>query len=602
MPIRRYIITLIILLSSSATLAEPIWKDLPRSTAQANERIFLLDTQALVEGVDSINLSSSSNIAAKNTNQPVSLELPLPKGGSVKLLATEYSIMEEGASAYGDFRSWKVRGVDDPSISGVIDLSSSGFHGMLSMPGGDIIFVEPVFNGNQQQKGHYKSYAKSDRSEMVPFSCGVHSTDDSIVRKTANALKDSPVFAQRQAQNLKTYRLAMAATGEFTEFFGGRTEAMNAISSIVNEVNFIYERDLGIRLLLVNNNQTIVFTNSNTDPYVNSNESLLIRNTSVINSILGSGAYDIGHVLTRYTQSVGGVARLRAVCGADKGAGTTGSRNPSTAIFAIDFVAHELGHQLGADHTFNSKSAACAGGNRAAGTAFEPGGGSSVMAYAGICGVNNIANNSLPVFHVGSIAQIDLNTRVAEDCGVDTASINQATGNINQDPEITSVTTNLVVNAGDSFTLTGSAFDPDGDNLTYSWDQVDSGTVSDKFIDAGNNALFEVNAPSSSPSRTFTGRALTNRNLTFEFVVRDGRGGIVNRETTVTVINGSAPVANLLPLSEPSSGGSGGLDMNLLLWLFGISLLVLGRRQYSDRQRQQTATQYTETIQEENND
>ena len=586
MLIRRCIITLFILLSSSATLAsEPIWKDLLPSAAQTNERIFSLDVQALVDEVDRIDLSSSSHIAAKNTNEPISLELPLPKGGSVKLRATEYSIMEDGASAYGDFRSWKVTGFDDSSISGVIDVSSSGFHGMLSMPDGEIIFVEPVFDANQQPEGHYKSYKKSDSSEVKSFSCGVHSTDSSIFRKTANALKESPVFAQRQAQNLKTYRLAMAATGEFTEFFGSRTAAMNVISSIVNEVNFIYERDLGVRLVLVNNNQDIVFTNSNTDPYVNSDEALLARNTGVINSILGSGAYDIGHVLTRFTQSVGGVARLASVCSTDKGGGTTGSRNPNTAIFAIDFVAHELGHQLGADHTFNSESGSCAGGNRAAGTAYEPGGGSSVMAYAGICGVNDIANNSLPVFHVGSIAQIDLTTRTPSDCGVDTASINQATGNINQDPEITSVTTNLVVNAGDSFTLTGSASDPDGDDLTYSWDQVDRGTASDKFIDAGNNALFEVLAPSSSPSRTFTGRALTNRNLTFEFVVRDGKGGIINRETTVAIVNGTTPVANLLPLSEPNAGGSGGsgsIDFNLFLWLLSVSLLVLGRKKYLD--------------------
>ncbi|MEE9303953.1 MAG: M12 family metallo-peptidase [Thiotrichaceae bacterium] len=562
------------LFTSSVFASEPIWKEgkerTDHSSSSSVDRQFSLDVPALVDQIDHTSSASS----AKKSNQPISFNLPLPNGETINLLATEYSIMEEGTSAYGDFRSWKVTGQDDPSVSGVMDVSSNGFHAMIQLADGETVFIEPdsiesdsikPASESSQQSNTYKSYRKSDSQNEIPFQCGIHLTDDPVV-----ALKQSPIIAQRVAKDLKTYRLAMAATGEFTQFYGNKTAAMNAISSMLNEVNFIYERDLGIRLLLIGSNADIVFTNPNTDPYpTNRDEALLDANTGVINSVVGAGAYDIGHVLTRFTNAVGGIAALGSVCGSSKGGGMTGSANPRDPAFAIDFVAHELGHQLGATHTFNSTTGSCAGGNRVAVSAFEPGSGSSVMAYAGICGINDIVDNSLPVFHIASISQIDSNTRITGDCAANTTSLNE-------DPDISSVTTNLTVNAGQSFTLTGAATDPDGDTLTYAWDQMDAGTASNKFVDTGNNALFEVKMPSSSASRTFEGRAVTNRNLTFEFVVRDEEGGIRTRTTSVSVVNGSAPGTNTGSGGDSgsSSGGGGSFDIALFLLFFSLILIV----------------------------
>ncbi len=548
--------------------ATTIWKDIG---SDATSRLFTLDTTAIAESLS--GTTSNKNIAAKTANI---LELPLPEGGSVKLYVTEYSIMEEGADAAG-FRSWKVTGVDNPAITGVIDLSSIGFHAMLLMDNGETVFISPdtlptALSRSNSPSNRYRSVRKQDVQHEGVFQCGVHAMDQPVASKALTPQD----LAYRAARGLKTYRLAIAATGEFTQFFGGsKNAAFNAIQSMVNQINPIYERDLGIHLALINN-PAIIFTDPATDRYTsNVDIDLLNSNTPVLNSIIGAGNYDIGHVVTKLPPGqIGGVAVPASVCGADKGAGATGSSKPDDPTFAIDFVAHEIGHQVGATHTFNSTTISCGGGNRVPATAYEPGSGTSIMAYAGICGRNNIANNSLPVFHIASISQIDSVTRAPGDCGVNSA-VN------NQDPVITSAPA-ITINPGQGFTLTASATDPDGDQLTYSWDQFDAGQASDKFVDTGDNALFEVALPSTTPSRTFPGRANTDRKVTFQVVVRDNKGGITNQQTVVTVgtgipgnnTGGTGNTGNGGAGGNSGGGGGGSVSFKSLLWLFLFTILV----------------------------
>lgn len=590
-------------------IAGKVWKDKKIRNSQSEGldnkvRSLLFDDQEFFEQIDGRGLSKSTG------TQPASsiINLPLPSGEFIKLFATEYSIMEKGAKAFGDFRSWRVRGVDNPATTGVIDISSNGFHGMLFLAKGETILIEPVSGlvtesklqqkgligsvgyksvAQSQQKVSYQSYKKGDKEKPEVesgFRCGVGSTQDSLSLnqiKTAYKKPQKIKSANREGRTLKNYRMAMAATGEFSEYFIDRGLDPNlAIQSIMARVNAIYQRDLAINLQLVDNNSSLVFFNKFTDPYpFNNDASLLEKNTEVIDQMIGSGAYDIGHVLTRFRRSTGGVAILGSVCADErdhnqKGAGTTGSKNPNDPSFAIDFVAHELGHQLGATHTFNSVTGSCSGENRQADTAFEPGGGSSVMAYAGICGSNNIIDHSLSAFHIASIEQIDENVRDGEGtrCGEEISFSNSA-------PIITEITSNLTVNAGESFILFGSAVDDDGDSLTYSWDQVDAGSVSDKFIDTGDNALFRYLEPSESSEREFEGFALTNRELNFKLVVRDGNGAISSAETKVTVINGNESPTLGSSLSSNDSGG-GAIDTLLLLFL-SLTLMISNRAKFT---------------------
>jgi len=291
----------------------------------------------------------------------------------------------------------------------------------------------------------------------------------------------------------------------------------------------VYERDLGIHLTLVENNDLIIYTDEQSDPYdAKDPVGLIKQNQENTDRVIGSRNYDIGHLFT--TNSGGGVAAIASLCNdSRKALGVSGITNPFNDSFNIDFVAHEIGHQLGATHTFNSTEGSCSG-TRTKFSSFEPGSGSSVMAYAGSCGVDNLQSNSDAMFHIGSIEQIRSYTQqgLGATCGVRSTKPNQA--------PIADAGADYTIPARTPFELTGDAQDADNDNLVYGWQQVDAGSVSNEGEDKGDNALFRAYILNDNASRTFPsldslltskqikGEALPTqtRQLNFKFVVQDG--------------------------------------------------------------------------------
>lgn len=500
--------------------------------------------------LDAVVFQQAARLAQRQvSNQPFEMNLPLPSGEVMPFYAEPYTFEE---SPGDDFQAWRVSSTTTPAITGAVDYSSIGFHATLFMPDGDIAIIDPqeLLGQNQRYNVKLRSATHKDKD----FSCTVHDHSESLVSKVEAEV------AQRAARGLKTYRLAMAATSRYTTYFDGVDNALNAIRAMVNRVNAIYERDLEVQLILVSGTN-LVFSSDNT-PFVENVDttSLAEQNTPIIDGIIGSGGYDIGHVVSQ--GGLGGIAALASVCNANaKGYGATSRDNPIGDAFNIDFVAHEIGHQFGATHTFNSETGSCGGGNREAGTAYEPGSGSTIMAYAGICPPNDLQANSDALFHIGSIEQIDAfigDPARGGSCGNFVGTTNSA-----PDIDLSALTQNLIVKAGEEFTLTGAATDVDGDTLSYNWDQFDAGTATDVNVDAGDNALFRSTLPSASPTRTFPGLTTKNRNLTFKFVVRDGRGGVSSATTIVKVIDGEEAD------TPPSSSGGGGAMFKLLI-LFGI--------------------------------
>jgi uncharacterized repeat protein (TIGR01451 family) len=445
--------------------------------------------------------------------------------------------------------------VDDPGMTARIDLTDHGFHAQI-LSGSEAIYIDPWSRGNRDTVAVY--HHRDHRKEAEDFVCRF-----AAETSTAFVPKDQPLTdATVTGQSLRTYRLACAATAEYTAFHGGTVSgALSAIVTAINRVNGIYERELGIRMVLVPNNNLLIYSNQGNDPYNNNNGSTMLgQNQSNLDAVIGSANYDIGHV---FSTGGGGIAVLGCVCvNGAKAQGVTGSSSPVGDAFWVDYVAHEMGHQFGANHTFNSVTSSCGGGNRNATTAYEPGSGSTIMAYAGICGTDNLQPNSDPYFHSASADEIlaYITTGAGASCPVVTSTGNTPPG-VGAGPD-------YMIPRGTPFELAATGFDANGDTLTYCWEERDLGpSTTLTTADNGSSPLFRSFNPTTSPVRTFprlswilngtpsTGETLPNttRLMTFRVTARDNRsggGGLSTDDMQVTVVGSAGPFVVTAPNSS----------------------------------------------------
>lgn len=463
------------------------------------------------------------------------LTLPLPDGGEVTFTLEAYDLLPADLAAkYPQIRTFKGHNPSRPLDSGRFDLGPQGFHAMFSHQG-KMVFVDPLRNAEgyavyYQQDAHSRLDEEADRVLGAQVS--------KLARKV-----------QVDGNARKRYTIAISATGEFTQYHGGsQVLAMAAITTLLNRVNQVYQRDVGAEFVLATGNDEVVFTNPATDPFDNNDNdaqtNIGVQALYFTNMKLGN--FDIGHVLNT---GGGGLAGLAVLCTNQKSSGMSGSATPVGDAFFVDYVAHEIGHQFGADHTFNGTSGSCGGGNRVAGQAYEPGSGSSIMAYAGICGEENIQANSDPYFHSKSIEQMRSHMATYPSCGT-------ALTLGNSTPQAVAGR-DYVIPANTPFALNGAGSDLDGNALLYNWEQIDLGTESSSaatMIDDGTRPLFRFVAPTPSPERILPslpsllsgtlakGDAwpTTNRDLNFRLTVRDGQGGVASDDMKVQVVKTSS--------------------------------------------------------------
>lgn len=484
----------------------------------------------------------------------VPMTLPSPDGRRVAFAVSRSEVMSPGLAAkFPQLQTFQGVAVDGSGQALRFEISEAGLSAMVFGNGVQRVERDPA-------SGEYVASERRRDPALPPFTCGVRFDEAEAPKSFAPHLAPA---SKAIGPNLRTYRTAIAATGEYTATYGGTVAGgLRGIVSAVNRVNQIYETDLGIRMVLVPDNDRIVYTNGTTDPYTNNDGiALLGQNQTNLTNVIGTANFDLGHV---FSTGGGGVATLGSVCvNTTKARGVTGLGAPNLDPFWVDYVAHEIGHQLNGPHTFNGSTGNCSGGNRTASQAYEPGSGSTIMAYAGICGGENLQPNSDPFFHVISLQTIHAYTQTGNGSTCGTVS---STGN--QTPLLTA-TPNRTIPARTPFALTASATDPDAaDRLTYLWEQFDLGaatTTGTVNTDLGSGPLFRSFDASDSPTRVFPrlanilagtqtiGEVLptTNRSLNFRVTARDNRGGAqwtgtttpAVAQTTLTVVDTGAAFA-----------------------------------------------------------
>ncbi|WP_347219185.1 reprolysin-like metallopeptidase [Chryseobacterium sp.] len=474
----------------------------------------------------------------------VIISLPNSSGKMERFTVTENSNFDaELAAKYPDIRSYIGKGLEDKSSTVYFSISPLGLSSMEIYGDKSAVFIEPY----SKDLSTYAVYKRSDRkNDLNSFECKVL---ESAQKGTSNGV------TAKNADDavLRTFRLALSCTGEYANYFGGtKADALAAMNNTLTRVNGIFENDFAARMVLIPNNDDIIYTNANTDPFspsINMNEwNFQLMND--LSSKIGNANFDIGHLFGA-TGGGGNAGCIGCLCSDDmstytyqgttypenyKGSGYTSPSNgiPSGDTFDIDFVAHEMGHQFGGNHTFSYTS-------QVGLQPVEPGSGSTIMGYAGITNYD-VQKNSNPFFHALSIEQITNNIKTK------TCSVNTPTGN-----------TIPTANAGADYTipkstpfvLTGSGTDADGDSLTYIWEQMDKGTSSQTGSNSASTPTktagptFRSWVPDASPVRYFPkmesiltgatetmGKAIrvealssVSRDLNFRFTVRDNRLG-----------------------------------------------------------------------------
>lgn len=537
--------------------AESIWAASAKSkSASPSEQAKVAASNGNYQSLDSRVLQQK--FSDKSTT--ITLAIPLPDGTLADFILTPSTVMSSAlALRYPQFMSYNAVQANAPQNIGRFSLTHKGLTGIFRQQD-QWALLSPLFESNDEQYISYY-YLDSEGESLLPS--GI---DDSLSSPVSanNETEDEPSTAQKiTGDTLTTYRLALSATGEYTQATGGtKADAVAEMVTLVNRVNQILLIDTAIQFELVDNDD-IIFTDADTDPYTNSDANAdLTTNQQVIDDAVGSSNYDIGHLLAT---NPGGLAFVGVVClNTHKAQGYTGNTSPQGERFYIDLVIHELGHQLDAEHSFNAQDLdACDEEQRSASSAFEPGSGSTIMSYAGICGAQNIQNTSSPYFHAGSVEQIRdyVDSGRGRLCGTTSSLANSA-------PSLTLANNRYVIPASTPFILDVQA--TDNSTLSYTWEQIDAGgdiggtaNVSEMRSDNGANPLFRSYPAVSESFRYFPALtdvlnntvsfgeiyATTTRDLTFRVTVKDNQGGVNTADVALEVVDTGAEFAVSQPIS-----------------------------------------------------
>lgn len=452
----RTLYPLLFILCSSAALAQtPLIKEVKSGQILAEKprlnvskyRVYEINLPQLIAAV-----RNAPHINGLKAGPAPLITIPHPDGSIHRYQIRENNTMAPALAAkYPQLKAYDAVNIHDATEFAKIEVTPNGFHAMISKAGRSTIFIDPLIANNTQ---YYMVYYKQDFRAKDTMKCGVEYN-----AKTFKPLQHMRHLTDFNTCKHRTYRLAMAATAQYTAAAGGTKAAALAAQIVtVNRLNGIYQSELGVDFQLIEDNPDIIYTDPNNQPYTSGDPDKEINeNQANIDLVIGSANYDIGHVVD---VADSGLASLHSVCTvARKAMGVTGKKDPFGDPFDVDYVAHEFGHQFGANHTQNNRC------NRNNDTAVEPGSGSTIMSYAGICAPNVQAHSSA-YFHGVSLQEMgEFISDPEHNCPVETP--------IDPAPIITSLPQTVTIPAQTPFSLTAAAQSDDQSALLYNWEQVD---------------------------------------------------------------------------------------------------------------------------------
>lgn len=488
------------------------------------------------------------------------IAFPNPDGSLAQYRIYESPVMEQGlGDKFPGLKSYSGRSLKNPAESIRFSVTLFGLH-LMSLNGIHGTFYIDTYT---RDLNNYIVYGKKDLTGGNPFECHVADSPAGMIESIGGN------FQRASDSFFRTYRLAMACTIEYAAFHvnaaglsGGtlaqkKAAVLSAMVVTMTRVNGVFENDMALRMNLVANNDQVIFIDS--DSFNNTDANTLINQSqTVIDATIGSANYDIGHTVST---GGGGLAQLYSPCTANKARGITGSSAPVGDPYDIDYVAHEIGHQWGGNHTQNNSC------NRNNATAVEPGSASTIMGYAGIC-APNVQSNSDAYFHTVSITEmVNFINGTGGSCAV-------ATPNGNAAPTV-SAGPDYTIPRGTPFILKGTASDANGDSLTYCWEQTNTeASTQPPTQTATTGPNFRSISPSTAPNRympplasvvagnlapTWEVLPTVARTMNFALTVRDNRtpnGGQTKRDDMVLTVAGVGPFLVTSPNTAVSYVGN----------------------------------------------
>ncbi|MES2812883.1 MAG: GEVED domain-containing protein [Bacteroidota bacterium] len=573
------LLSLAMLAVTSLTFAQDgLWKKVTSSNKPALESRMQLPEKNLYD-LDVTTLQSTLANSPKRNSKSASssvISLPNAEGQAERFRVYENSNMDPALEAkYPNIKSYIGIGIDNPTATAYFSMSPLGFKSMVLNSDKSAVFIEPISNDLKT----YSVYKKADKKQnLTPFEC-------KVIDKIEPSISGETLRPNADDATLRTFRLAMSVTGEYTAYFGGtKAQALAAINNTMTRVNGIFEKDFAVRMVLIANTDAVIYTSASTDPYsaaaagADGAWNAELQNT--LTNVIGEANYDVGHLFGA-SGGGGNAGCIGCVCDdGEKGSGYTSPLDgiPSGDNFDVDFVAHELGHQFGANHTFSMS-------NEGTGANMEPGSGSTIMGYAGIT-AQDVQPHSDAYFHAFSIQQVTNNVKT-KNCQTNTATGNAIpTANAGADYTIPKST---------PFMLTGTATDANGDALTYNWEQFNNASSAQTGASSAASAtkttgpIFRSYSSSTSPVRYFprmasvlTGATTTAgseitvealpsvaRTMTFRLTVRDNRAGgsANNSDDAIVTVNATAgPFSVSSPNTSVSYAGG---SSQAVTWVVG---------------------------------